>query len=403
MRTMKILLSCLVITLASVTAKGQDGYENILRAVTLAGRGEVTEAAVLLGQTKEISGDATLLVLRGDFFLKASMIIEAKADYMRAENLIQGAGLYGLAKCAVAEGDVKRAVSLLEAHLKSPLRKSEPEILLDEAFRPLSSSPEWRALWKKEWYKGYERKSWEIDHYLKSGRSDLASAAYAELFSQYPEMPVTDFCHARILMSSGRYSDASALLAGITEETGTPAAWLYALAEAREGEGSSYAAAAVYERLIRARYPDPGLLLKRARMLLRSGDRDAAKKEMQRYISIDPDNTEALGLIGRTYAEEGAIYEALPYLNDNVEKHPGEASAFRLRGDAWLASRSWERAAEDYAMSLDLDPDNGTANLNMGVSLINSGRIEEACHYLRKARNSGVKEATDYLAKHCIR
>ncbi len=403
MRTMKIILSCLFITLASMTVKGQGVYENILRAVTLAGRGEVTEAAMLLGQTQEISGDASLLVLRGDLFLKASMIREAKADYMRAENLRQGAGLHGLAKCAVAEGDAKRAVSLLEAHLKSPLRKSEPEIILDEAFGPLSSSPEWRALWKKEWYRGYERKSWEIDHYLKSGRTDLASAAFAELSSQYPEMPVTDFCHARILMSSGKYSDASDLLAGITEGTDIPAAWLYALAEAREGEGSSYAAAAVYERLIRARYPDPGLLLKRARMLLRSGDREAAKKEMQRYISIDPDNTEALGLIGRTYAEEGAIYEALPYLNENVEKHPGEASAFRLRGDAWLASRSWERAAEDYAMSLDLDPDDGKVNLNMGVSLINSGRIEEACHYLRKARNMGVKEATDYLAKHCIR
>ncbi len=403
MKTMKILLSCLVITLASMTAKGQDGYDNILRAVTLAGRGEVTQAALILVKMQVITGDASMLVLRGDIYLKAAMVREAKADYMRAENLRQGAGLYGLAKCAAAEGDLKTAVSLLEAHLKSPFRKSEPEILLDEAFRPVSSSPEWRALWKKDWYRGYERKSWEIDHYLKSGRLDQASSTYAELSSQYPELPVTDYNHALILMSNGRYNEASVLLAGITEGSDTPAAWLYALAEAREGEGSTYAAAAVYARLINAGYPDPGLLLKKARMLLRSGDRDAARKEMQRYLSIDPDNGEALGLIGRTYAEEGAIYEALPYLNDNVEKHPGEASAFRLRGDAWLASRSWERAAEDYAMSLDLDPENGMVNLNMGVSLINSGRVEEACHYLRKARKMGVKEATDYLAKYCIR
>ncbi len=335
MRAMKTLLSCLVIILASMTARGQDGYDNILRAVTLADRGEVTQAALLLVDAQGITGDVSMLVLRGDICLKAAMVREAKADYMRAESLRQGAGLYGLAKCAAAGGDIKTAVSLLEAHLKSPFRKSEPEILLDEAFRTVASSPEWRALWKKEWYKGYERKGWEIDHYLKSGRLDLASAAYEELASQYPEMPVTDYSYARILMGNGRYSEASVLLTGITEGSDTPAPWLYALAEAREGEGSPYAAAAVYARLINAGYPDPGLLLKKARVLLRSGDRDAAKKEMQRYISIDPDNTEALGLIGRTYAEEGAIYEALPYLNDNVEKHPGEASAFRLRGDAW--------------------------------------------------------------------
>jgi len=400
---MKKILFSLAVVLASQMASGQTGYESLLRAVSLAGRGEPKEAVALLPATADLNGDAALLTVRGDIYLKASMVREAKSDYMRAESLRQGAGLYGLAKCAAAEGDVKTAVSLLEAHLRSDLRKSEPQILLDNAFKAVSASTEWRTLWKKDWYKVYERKSWEIENYLKSGRNDLAEGSYAELASLYPEMPVTEYCHARILMSSGRYREAAEILASVTQDSDTPASWLYALAEAREGEGDHYAAATVYDRLISARTPDPGLLLKKARMLIRSGDRDAAKKEMQRYISIDPDNTEALGLIGRTYAEEGAIFEALPYLNENVEKHPGEASAFRLRGDAWLAARTWERAAEDYTMSLDLDPDNGAVNLNLGIALVNSGRSDEACHYLRRARSLGVREATDYLAKYCLR
>jgi predicted Zn-dependent protease len=400
---MKKILFSLAVVLASQMASGQTGYESLLRAVSLAGRGEPKEAVALLPATADLNGDAALLAVRGDIYLKASMVREAKSDYMRAESLRQGAGLYGLAKCAAAEGDVKTAVSLLEAHLRSDLRKSEPQILLDNAFKAVSASTEWRTLWKKDWYKVYERKSWEIENYLKSGRNDLAEGSYAELASLYPEMPVTEYCHARILMSSGRYREAAEILASVTQDSDTPASWLYALAEAREGEGDHYAAATVYDRLISARTPDPGLLLKKARMLIRSGDRDAAKKEMQRYISIDPDNTEALGLIGRTYAEEGAIFEALPYLNENVEKHPGEASAFRLRGDAWLAARTWERAAEDYTMSLDLDPDNGAVNLNLGIALVNSGRSNEACHYLRRARSLGVREATDYLAKYCLR
>ena len=403
MRTMKKILLSLAVLLASQMATGQAGYETLLRAVTLAGRGEAREAAALLPATADLNGDAALLAVRGDIYIKASMFREAKSDYMRAESLRQGAGLYGLAKCAAAEGDAKTAVSLLEAHLKSDLRKSEPQILLDDAFKPVSSSPEWRALWRKDWYKVYERKSWEIENYIKSGRNDMAEGAYAELSSVYPEMPVTEYSHARILMGSGRYREAADILASVTQESDTPAAWLYALAEAREGEGNSYAAAMVYDRLISARTPDPGLLLRKARMLIRSGDREDAKKEMQRYISIDPDNSEALGLIGRTYAEEGAIFEALPYLNENVEKHPGEASAFRLRGDAWLAARTWDRAAEDYTMSLDLDPENGMVNLNLGIALINSGRSDDACHYLRRARSLGVKEATEYLAKYCLR
>ena len=176
-------------------------------------------------------------------------------------------------------------------------------------------------------------------------------------------------------------------LSRLTVNKEAPAAWLYALAEARAGEGSYYAAATAYGRLIDACYPDPHLILKRAAMLIKAGDSDAAKDDMQRYLAIDPDNTGALGLMGKTYAEEGAIYEALPYLNANIEKHPGEAEAFSLRGDAWLAARTWEKAAEDYTMSLDLDPENADVNLNMGLSLINSGKAETPAITSARPRN----------------
>jgi len=400
---MKKIFVCLAVLLVTQIMSGQQYFDTVLRAVILAGRGEAAQAARLLAETGETSKDAGLLNVRGDIYLKAGMPREAKVDFMRAESLSQGSGLYGLARCAAAEGDAKSAVSILESHLKSTQRRSEPEIILDDAFNKIESSPEWRALWKKDWYRVYERKSWEIDHYLKSDLTDRAGEVYAELSALYPEMPVTEYCNARILISRGRYREAAAILARLTSSPDAPSEWLLALAAAREGEGSHYEAASVYDRLIKAQYPDPVLLLKKSRMLLKSGDREAAKKEMQRYISLDPDNTEALGLLGKTYAEEGAIYEALPYLNENVEKHPGEASAFSLRGDAWLAARTWDMAAEDYTMSLDLDPENGQVNLNLGISLINSGRSGDACYYLRKARSLGIKEATDYLAKHCLR
>jgi len=322
---------------------------------------------------------------------------------MAAENLKQGSGMYGLAGSAAAEGDARAASSYMEAHLRSQYRKSEPSIMLDETFKPVSSSPEWKSIWKKEWYKGYERKSWEIDYSLKSGRTDLAEEAWGELSALYPDMPVTDYNNARILMSKGRYREAADILARLTVNKETPAEWLYALAEAHAGEGSWYAAATVYTRLIDAGAPDPQLILLRARMLIRAGDRESAKRDMERYLSIDPDDTGALGLIGKTYAEEGAIYEALPYLNANIEKHPGEPAAFRIRGDAWLAARTWDKAAEDYTMSLDLDPEDAGVNLNMGIALINGGRADDACHYLRQARRLGEKDATQYLSKYCIK
>ncbi len=394
---------CLTIVAASHLVAGQGSYETILRAVSLSERGEVDEAADLMASSGGQTSGYDFLMVRGDIFIKASRINEARRDFMAAENMRQGSGMYGLARCAAAEGDAKAAAAYLEAHLKSQYRKSEPEILLDNIFSQVSSSPEWKALWKKEWYRGYERKSWEIDHYLRIGRSDLAGENWRELSAQYPDMPVTDYCNARILMDKGRYRDAAEILARLTVSKDAPASWLYALAEARAGESNWYAAASVCTRLMDAGHPDPQLLLQRSRMLIKAGDRNAAKRDLVKYISIDPDNTGALGLIGKTYAEEGDIFEALPYLNSNVEKHPGEPSAFRLRGDAWMAARSWEMAVEDYTMSLDLDPEDAAANLNLGIALINCGRNDDACHYLRKANKLGEKSASGYLARYCIK
>jgi predicted Zn-dependent protease len=400
---MKKSIVILIIILASQLIAGQGRYEEMLRAVALSADGNNDEAASVLTGLINAAPDTELLLLRGDVYLNSGKMKEAKSDFMAAESTNQGSGLYGLARCAAAVGDARAAVSYLEAHLKSPYRKSEPEIMLDKSFGSIQSSPEWKNLWKKDWYKGYERKSWEIDHYLKIGKTDLAEEVWRELSATYSDMPVTDYCYARILTARGLYRDATALLTPLTIKPDAPVPYLTALAEAQAGEGSYYAAAMVYGRLIDAEYPDPQLYLKRAALLVKAGDRDAAKDDLETYLGLNPENSEALGLIGKTYAEEGAIYEALPYLNMNIEKHPGEATAFSIRGDAWLAARTWDKAAEDYTMSLDLNPENAAVNLNLGIALINSGKTEDACHYLRKAKEQGNKDATKYLSKYCIR
>ncbi len=402
MKIMKKRILFLLAVVALQTAAAQSWYDDVLKAVILSEKDDAAAAAGVIAGVTQVNSDADLLVLRGQIYLKASMLKEAETDFMRAESIKQGAGVYGLARCAAMRGELQKTITLLERHLRSPERKSEPEIMLDPLFNSVNRTAEWRALWRQEWYKGYERMGWEIDHYLKSGKIDEASEVFDKLSSVYPDLTATDYYRARIMISRGRPGDAAQLLTALTTGRDAPVNWLYDLAEARRMEGG-YAATAVYERMIDARVPDPGLLLKKALVMAGSGDRPGARRELLRYLAIDPDNTEALGMTGRLFAEEGEIYQALPYLNENVEKHPGEPLAFSLRGDAWLAARTWDKAAEDYSMSLDLEPDNGIVNLNLGIALVNDGRSADACYYLRKARSLGVKEATEYLARYCVR
>ena len=400
---MKKSIILLVIFIAAQTINGQSRYDAMLSSIALSARGDNEEAVSML--TREIVQGATagLYILRGDIYFKEGRTKEATSDFMAAENLSQGSGLYGLAECAAVKSDAKAATAYLESHLKSDFKKSEPEILLDNAFERVASSPEWKALWKKEWYKGYERMQWEITHFISIGRIDLADDVYVSLAADYPGMPVTEYCDALLEIARGQYRAAIDHLSPLTETQGASAAYLTAMASAQAGNGNYYASATIYSKLIGAEYPDPKLYLHRAEMLFKAGDSKGSIADLKKYLGYFPDDFEALSLVGKAYANEGSIYDALPYLNLNIEKHPGEAQSFSLRGDAWFASHSWDKAAEDYTMSLDLDPNSAAVNLNLGIALINCGKAQDACHYLKKARDLGEKGATTYLSKYCIR
>ncbi len=400
---MKINIIFSLIFVAVQSAYGQSAYDAVLRARALASRGETAEAAALVSSVMSPESSFKLYLERGEIYLRGSVIKEARADFMAAEGRMQGTGLYGLARCAAAEGNAAEAARYMEAHLKSPYKRSEPDIILDSSFASVSSSPEWRALWKKEWYRGFERMKWETEHYLKAGRTEMAAETWSSLAAEYPGMPVTEYCGALIAMARSGYSEAVKTLEPLTEKADAQPAWLFTLAEAHAKNGNYQAAASVYTRLITSEFPDASLFLKRGEMRAKAGDTKAAIEDFQKFLGYYPDDFMALSLLGKTFAEEGAIYEALPYLNENIEKHPGESQAFSLRGDAWFAGRTWDKAAEDYTMSLDLDPENPAVNLNLALSLINSGKADDACHFLRKARDLGEKSAAQYLAKYCLK
>ena len=64
---------------------------------------------------------------------------------------------------------------------------------------------------------------------------------------------------------------------------------------------------------------------------------------------------------------------------------------------------SWEWAANDFGMSLDLDPGNPEVWLSKGIALANEGHTDDACHDFRQSMRLGNKRAPDYISKYCIK
>ena len=73
------------------------------------------------------------------------------------------------------------------------------------------------------------------------------------------------------------------------------------------------------------------------------------------------------------------------------------------RANSYFVAKSWDMAINDYSMSLDLKPANSDVWLNKGISLLNKGKVEDACHDFRKSFSLGNKRVTEYISRNCIK
>lgn len=372
----------------------------LLKATALRNQSRSEEAINILTSALSTKQSSDMYYERGEAYLSAGLIKKASSDFLTVESLAKGQGLYGLSKCAAVSGDAKGAVGYLEALMRTPYKRSEAEINLDSVFSSVSSTPEWREFWKKEWYRGSEKSKSIIEYNIKAGKVDLAREEYTSLSSIYPDTDTKVYCEALIYIASGDPESAIKCIISITDGSIVPG-YVLALARAHDAAGNYFASATEYGKLIKAEYNDATLFLLRGEELRKAGDRDAAVSDFEVYLSIYPDDYRALSMIGKTLAEKGSLYQALPYMNRNIELNPGKAEPFSDRGDVYFSCRSWENAIVDYSMSLDLNPSKGDVFLNIGVAMINSGDSKGACSFLREALQLGQKDAAKYISRYC--
>ena len=94
-------------------------------------------------------------------------------------------------------------------------------------------------------------------------------------------------------------------------------------------------------------------------------------------------------MAGKIEAASGDNLKAMKYFSENLKAHPNDAECYIDRANSYFVSKSWDWAINDYSMSLDLNPADSDAWLNKGISLLNSGRAEDACHDFKKIIKSG--------------
>jgi tetratricopeptide (TPR) repeat protein len=400
---MKKIIYLFYTLIFSVSVSGQQTVDYILKSRVLLESGKPVPALELLTKAIGENKDSRLFTERAEIYIMKSNYSAAISDYNESNLLTPFSGEYGLSKVYSLKGDAATALYHLELNLSSSYKKSEKEILLDPAFANLESKPEWRQFWKKEWYSNSERSQSEIAYYISAGKIDEAKAVLSELKKESQENNEIIYAEAMIDLASGKYSDVIKHISALLSISPDDEKYLRILAKAQVGASNPAGASVTYTQLLNKGIADAELYLLRADCYRKTGETDKALTDIEKYLNYYPENKSVLSLAGKIESAAGDNIKALEYFSNNLKLHPNDAECYIDRANAYFVSKSWNWAIKDYSMSLDLNPGNSDAWLNMGIALLNSGKSADACHNFNESFRLGNKRAAEYISRNCIK
>jgi tetratricopeptide (TPR) repeat protein len=400
---MKKIITVFWILLSAGIVCGQQTVDYILKARALREAGKPEQAINMLNGAINIGGESRLYTERAEANILKGDYSAAISDFNEADRITPLSGEYGLSRVYALKGDAATALYHLERNLNSAFKKSEKEVLLDPAFSTLENRSEWRLFWKKDWYSQTEKSISEIEYYISAGKTDQSKEVLSDLRKSYGGTPEVEYAEALINLASGNYPEA---IKGITvlnnSEPGNEK-YLRLLAKAQSMQSDFAGASSTYTRLLDSGVADAELLMLRAECYRKTGETDKSLKDIMNYLEIYPENTAAISLAGKMEAKSGDNLKAMEYFSRNLKLHPNDPECYVDRANSYFVARSWDMAINDFSMSLDLKPGNSDAWLNKGIALLNTGRVEDACHDFRRSFSLGNKRVADFISRNCIK
>ncbi|TNE59068.1 MAG: sulfotransferase family protein [Alphaproteobacteria bacterium] len=125
----------------------------------------------------------------------------------------------------------------------------------------------------------------------------------------------------------------------------------------------------------------------------RVGEQAEARKILRTVLQADPDNVDALRLMGSVAIAEGKFNDAEALLRRVVELTPDFALALANLGHALQEQSKYGEAEEVFRRAHELEPTNPSWLANLGGVFVGSGREEGALEFYRQALELNPKHA----------
>jgi predicted TPR repeat methyltransferase len=140
--------------------------------------------------------------------------------------------------------------------------------------------------------------------------------------------------------------------------------------------------------------------LQAALSLHQSGRLEDARAAYEGLLADDPDNPEALNLLGVLHLQQRRPDRAVPVLGRAASRRPDRSDIHNNFGNALRAMGDLEGAIAAWEKALHIDPADADAWCNLGVARIEGGDVDAAADAWRAAiqADPGHADAIDLLA-----
>jgi Flp pilus assembly protein TadD len=115
------------------------------------------------------------------------------------------------------------------------------------------------------------------------------------------------------------------------------------------------------------------------------GDHNLAVKNIRKAVKTDPNNADAYFDLGNVLQEEGQIAKAITNYKKAIKLNPNYAEAFNNMGIALQDNMQLDKAIKCYGEALRSDPGYAEAHNNLGVALQEKGQLDKALTHFQKA------------------
>jgi tetratricopeptide (TPR) repeat protein len=156
-------------------------------------------------------------------------------------------------------------------------------------------------------------------------------------------------------------------------------------AVAHHQSGRLREAEAIYRSVLGEQPDNPNALYLLGVVALQTGQPEAARDLLDRTIAISPDYADAYNMCGDACSALGQYDEAIGHYRRAIELQPQFAGAHNNLGNLYMTLGRFDDAAGEYRRAISISPEFALSHNNLGLVLKALGQLEEALEHFQRA------------------